>query len=270
MQTQTIDGLFLRLSTWPLTDRPTLVMLHGSGGTGVLWQAQLTGLADVANIVAVDLPGHGRSDGPLVGSIEEHAERIARLIGALGLPQAFVCGLSLGGGIALQLLLDHAEVVAGGLLLGTGARLRVMPAMFQLIDQHFEGFVAGLPLVAASPSTDVALLQPLMAATLENGAEVAASDLRLCDDFDVMDRLGEIERPVLVVSGEHDQLTPPKYSRFLAEHIRGAEPVTVPDAGHLSAVERPAVVNQAVHEWLGRRQLGVSASRDQSEQLLSR
>lgn len=250
MQTHTINGLFLRLSSWPLEERPTLIMLHGSGNTGALWDAQLAGLSEVANVVAVDLSGHGRSEGPLPTSVDEHASQIAQLIPALGLSKAIVSGLSLGGAIALQLMLDHDDVVEGGILLGTGARLRVMPMILEMIVQDFEAFVQGIPMGAASPSTDVELLQPLMRAMLDNGSEVASSDFRSCDVFDVLQRLDEIECPVLVVSGEHDALTPPKYSKALVEGIRGAQLVSVPDAGHLAPVEQPEAVNRAIRQWL--------------------
>ncbi len=251
MQTDTVRGYFLRLSAWPLaSEKPTLVMLHGSGSTGVLWEAQVADLADVANVVAVDLAGHGLSEGPLAASVEEYAAGIAGLVPVLGGSNAIVCGLSLGGAIALQVLLDHPDLVAGGVLLGTGARLRVMPMIFQMIEHDFAGFVRGMPVGAASPKSDPALLAPLMAAISENGPEVSASDFRACDAFDVLDRLSEIDRPVLVVSGEDDRLTPPKYSSFLAEHIANARLTTLPDAGHLSAVERPDAVNQAIRGWL--------------------
>ncbi len=251
MLTCTINDLFLRLSAWPLaTEQPTLVMLHGSGNTGVLWDAQITGLADIANVVAVDLPGHGGSQGAAAASVSEYAAGIAALIPALGISRAIVCGLSLGGGIALQMLLDHAERVAGAVLLGTGARLRVMPMIFQLIEHDFESFVQGMPGVAASPNTDAALLAPLMRSVLDNGAEVTAGDFRVCDAFDVMDRLGEIDSPVLVLSGDDDKLTPAKYSNYLGNQIAGAELVTLSDAGHLAAVERPDAVNQAIRTWL--------------------
>jgi pimeloyl-ACP methyl ester carboxylesterase len=201
-------------------------------------------------VLAIDLQGHGGSEGPIATSVVEHAGRIARLIPALGVSRAIVCGLSLGGGVALQLLLDHADLVAGGVLLGTGARLRVMPMILEAIERDFERFVQGMPMVGASPRTDAALLAPLMRSVVDNGAAVSATDFRACDAFDVMDRLGEIDRPVLVVSGEDDKLTPPKYSRYLADHISGARLVALSDAGHLSAVERPDAVNQAIREWL--------------------
>ncbi len=261
MQTHTLDGHFLRLSSWPLRDdAPTLVMLHGSGGTGVLWEAQVSGLGDVANVVAVDLAGHGRSERPLPGSISEHAADIARLVAALGGSRTLVCGSSLGGGIALQMLLDHADLVAGGVLLGTGARLRVMPAILQMIERDFDGFVRGMPRGAASPSTDPALVQPLLHAMRTNGSEVVSADFMLCDAFDVMARLHEIERPVLVVSGEHDSLTPPKYARYLAEHITGARLVVMRNAGHLAPMERPDAVNDAIRTWI--LDVGASVPRD--------
>lgn len=252
MNARTIHDLFLRMSRWPLEDLPTLLLLHGSGGSGALWEAQVRDLADVANVVAVDLAGHGRSEGLSAGTISDHAAHVARLVPALGVPSVIVGGLSLGGGVALQLLLDHADVVSGGVLVGTGARLRVMPMIFQAIEQDFEGFVQGLPRVAASPHTDPGRLKPVMDDILENGPAVSAADFRLCDAFDVMGRLGEIERPVLVLSGEHDALTPPKYARYLAEHIRGAQLVSVPRAGHLAPVEQPGAVNGAIRTWLAR------------------
>jgi len=235
-------------------------LLHGAGNTGALWDAQVDGLADVANIVAVDLLGHGRSEGPLPTSIDEHASHIAKLHTALGIPKAIVCGLSLGGGVALQMLLDHADLIEGAVLLGTGARLRVMPMILQMIEQNFETFVQGMPMGAASPSTDVELLRPLMCAMLGNGSEVVLSDFRSCDTFDVRHRLGEIDCPVLVVSGEDDQLTPPKYSKYLADHIQGAQLVSVPHAGHLAPIERPEAVNHAIREWLVSLRLQVGAT----------
>jgi pimeloyl-ACP methyl ester carboxylesterase len=225
-------------------------MLHGSGNTGVLWEGQVAGLADVANVIAVDLAGHGDSELSLVDSVREHVSSIAGLIDALDVSPAIVCGLSLGGAIALQILLDHPDRVAAGVLIGTGARLRVSPVILKMIEQDFAGFVNSMPMVAASPGTDGALLEPLMQAVLKNGADVSARGFRICDDFDVMERLGEIERPVLVVSGENDQLTPPKYGRYLAEHIAEAKLVMLSDARHLSPLERPDTVNRVIREWL--------------------
>ena len=251
MQETTVNGLFLRVSEWPLhNDRPTLVLLHGSGGTGVFWNNQIDAFTDVANVVAPDLPGHGESLGPNLGSIPEYAQAVADLIEAIGAPRPIPCGLSLGGGITLQLLLDHAPLLEAGILASTGARLRVLPYIFDAIETDFDAFVKAMPLMAVSPKTDHALLEPVQAATLANGPAISNADFRVCDVFDVMKRLHEIDLPVLVVTGTDDKLTPPKYGAFLAENISGAQRVSVEAAGHLAPAERPDVVNAAIREFV--------------------
>ncbi len=79
---------------------------------------------------------------------------------------------------------------------------------------------------------------------------VTAGDFRACDAFDVLDRLGEIALPALVIVGERDRLTPPRYAERLAEAIPGASLVVVPRAGHLPMVERPRPVAEAVAAFL--------------------
>ena len=251
MQTAFINNLFLRVSAWPLAqDRPTLVCVHGAGGTSVLWHNQIDAFGDVANVVAVDLPGHGDSPGNVLETIPEYAQVVAELVTSIQAPDPVACGLSLGGGIALQLLLDYGTSFRAGVLIGTGAKLRVMPLIFDTIENNFDAFIQSMPLMAASPKTDRAVLEPLLEAAAANGASVAATDFRACDHFDVMARLGEIDLPVLVLSAQDDQLTPPKYGAFLAEGISKAQRVEVSAAGHLAPVEQPEVVNESIRGFV--------------------
>jgi pimeloyl-ACP methyl ester carboxylesterase len=246
-----LGGIAYGAAHWPAEeDRPTLVFLHGSGGSRVLWQGQVGALEAVANTVALDLPGHGESGARGCDSVAEYAARVMEWIRSAGLPRPVPCGLSLGGAIALQLLLDHGRDLHAGILVGTGARLRVKPTIFDSIRKDYHDFVAALPELAASPAADLARLQPLLAATLQTSAMVTAGDFRACDSFDVMSRLGEIDLPVLVVTAEEDQLTPPKYGDYLEANIRGARRVHLQHAGHLAPLERPAAFNDAVRGFL--------------------
>ena len=136
MQSQKINGIHFIASVWP--PRPehlTLVFVHGSGGTSAFWENQIRGLAETANTIALDLPGHGQSDGPGRDSINAYADAVAEFIDQAGPPRPVPCGLSLGGGIVLQLLLDHPERFHGAVLIGAGARLTVMPAIFEAIEK---------------------------------------------------------------------------------------------------------------------------------------
>lgn len=250
METRSADGIGFAAGTWPLDPRmPTLVLLHGSGGAHELWTGQVDALAGRANTVALDLPGRGLTPGPGMRRVSDYAERVARFVDALDAPRPVPCGLSLGGAIALQLLLDRPGRFAAGILIGTGARLRVLPAILDGIERDYAAHLSNMRL-AASPRTDPALLAPVLQSNARCPASVTLGDFLACDAFDVMERLIEIDVPVLVVSGEDDRLTPPKYADFLEKHIRGARRVHVERAGHLLPVEKAAELNRAIVGFL--------------------
>jgi pimeloyl-ACP methyl ester carboxylesterase len=246
-----IEGIAFSAGNWPPDPaKPTLLFIHGSGEDRTLWHGQVGALVGAANTVAIDLPGHGRSDGPAAADVADYADAVAGFILAARLPRPVPCGLSIGGAIAQQLLLDYPDRVAAGILVNTGARLRVMPAIFETIETDYAGFAGMLAQIGASPKTDAAVLAPLSRVTAACPPAVTAGDFRACDRFDVMARLAEIQHPVLVVSSEDDNLTPPKYGDFLEQRIAGARRAHIHDAGHLAPVERPEAVNQAIAVFL--------------------
>ena len=75
-------------------------------------------------------------------------------------------------------------------------------------------------------------------------------DLAACDGFDMMSELGHIAQPTLIVTGEEDRLTPPKYARFLAEHLDNAQLALLPNAGHYAQLEAPGAIADAIRAWL--------------------
>jgi pimeloyl-ACP methyl ester carboxylesterase len=79
---------------------------------------------------------------------------------------------------------------------------------------------------------------------------VLHGDFLACDGFDVMERLGMIDRPALVVVGEDDRMTPVKYARFLAETLPRARLEIIPGAGHMVMLEQPAAVERALSDWI--------------------
>ena len=141
MQMQQLNNIAYVTGPHPFdADKPTLVFIHGSGGSHVLWENQIDAVADFANTVALDLPGHGRSKGPGMDSIGAYARAVAGFIEALGAPHPIPCGLSIGGAIVQQLLLDDADLFPAGILVSTGSRMRVMPAIFETIEKTMTGF----------------------------------------------------------------------------------------------------------------------------------
>ena len=249
-------GISFVAGRWPLDPhRNTLVFIHGASGSSLLWRAQVDALGNRVNTVAVDLPGHGGSPGPGRERVSDYARDVLGFIDAAKVPGPIPCGLSMGGAIAQQLLLDHPALFPAGILVSTGARLRVMPQIMETILSDYDGYVKSFGAFAASEKTPPERLQALIEDTARCRPEIALGDFKACDAFDVIVRLGEIAAPVLVVTAEDDKLTPPKYGKLLTEKIRGAEREHLLEAGHVLPVEQPEEFNRAVVAFLDRRGL---------------
>lgn len=231
-------------------DRPTIVFVHGSGGSSVLWHAQVEALAGEVNTVALDLPGHGRSGGAGRRKVEDYAAVVEDFIRTLEITRPVVCGLSLGGAVVLHLLLERPGKMEAGIIVNSGARLRVAPMIFQAIDNDYAGFVDATASMAVSAKTDTQRIKPLLESMAACSPEVTRGDFEACDAFDVMDRLEEIKVPVLVLTASEDRLTPAKYGKYLAEHIARSVLVHIEEAGHLSPMEKPEEVTGAVREFV--------------------
>ncbi len=224
-----------------------VVFVHGAGGSHLIWWHQVRALQGMARAVAIDLPGHGKSDPPGRTSVDAYAGAVAGLLDALALERAVIVGHSMGGAIAQTLALTHPDRVAGLGLVGTGARLRVLPAILDgiVVPDQFEAtvrlivdnsYVALDPLMRQRAEAELAACSP----------QVTHDDFAACNAFDVMPRLGEIGVPTLVVCGRQDRMTPVKYSEFLAAHIARARLTLVDDAGHYVMIEKPAPVSDAL------------------------
>ena len=228
-----------------------LLLVHGSGGSHADWPEALRRLPG-RRVVAVDLPGHGASPPPPERTVAGVAGRLVQLLDALALPRAVVAGHSLGGAVALSMALDAPSRVAGLVLVGTGARLRVTPALLALAADPARATEAGSVTAAASfgPAAPPALVEAYARAVAASPPGALHADLAACDVFDVMARLGEIRAPTLVVVGDADRLTPPKYAAFLRDAVPGARLVVVPGAGHMVAREAAGTVAAAVEAHL--------------------
>jgi pimeloyl-ACP methyl ester carboxylesterase len=227
---------------------PTLVLVHGAGGTRLHWPAELRRLAG-ASVYTLDLPGHGRSTGEGCGTIGGYAAVVTAFLRTLDIGPVIIVGHSMGGAIAMTLALD-SDCVTRIVLIGTGARLRVAPAILEGIHSNFEQSVELIARFAWSQGAHPTLIELGKQALLDTGPDVLLGDLTACDRFDVMERLGEIRVPTLVISSSADQLTPVKYGRFLAEHIPGARLAVIENAGHMMMLEQPNQVTEAVLKFL--------------------
>ncbi len=230
-------------------DAPTLVLIHGAGGSHLHWPPELRRLPN-ATVYALDLPGHGRSDGPGYNAISAYVSTVIEFLDATHTKRAVLAGHSMGGAISLMAALAHPERVAGLVLVGTGARLRVIPAVLEGIFSDFDLAIDLITHWAWAEGAPEELTRLGRQTLAETPPEILHGDFTACDNFDVMERLGEIAAPTLVVAGTADPLTPHKYGAYLAQHIPSARLVTVEGGGHMMALEQPGVVAEAVADFI--------------------
>jgi pimeloyl-ACP methyl ester carboxylesterase len=156
----------------------------------------------------------------------------------------------MGGAIALQAALSRIGGLEALILAGTGAKLKVSPAIFNGIAARFKEFAPELVEWMMAKAADPALREDVTRDVLSTKPSTFASDFRACDAFDVRGRLGEINVPALVVVGDDDRLTPLKYSEFLATNLRGAVLKILRGAGHIAMLEKPAEMNNVIASFL--------------------
>ncbi len=245
------NGIGYLTGYWPLDpQKSTLVFIHGAGGSSAFWQEMITGLSVRVNTVAIDLPGRGRSKGPGRQKIEDYASVVADFLTAINISDPILCGLSMGGAIAQQVLLDYPNRLTAAILIGTGARLKVAPAIFESIEADYNKFVEWLGNISISKHTDANVLNPFVEDLLRTRPEITHGDFRACDRFDVTDRLTAIETPVLVVTAEEDKLTPPEFGEFMAKQIKNASRAHIMDAGHIVPFEKLDEINNTIMKFL--------------------
>ena len=249
MPTLSVDGVPIHYEATGAAPS-TLCLIHGAGGNAMSWIRQLEGLSDCARVVAIDLPGHGQSGGDGRSVIADYVAVVKNFMETAGLGRAVLGGHSMGGAIAQAYALAHPHLLDGLILVGTGARLRVLPEVLQRLQADYIGGCAFVTDQSLSPAASEGLKTGVMTGMLMTRPEVTIGDLRACDSFDMMDRIGAVKVPALVICGRDDRLTPPKYSEFLAQRIPFARLTLVEQAGHYVHLERPDAVNAAIRQFL--------------------
>ncbi len=228
-----------------------LLAIHGSGGHHRHWPPAILNLPSGPGI-AVDLPGHGRSTGPGRQRVADYAKFVAEFIAATALKHVVLMGHSLGGAIVQQAALEKPAWLDGIILVGTGCRLRVSPAIIDVLTTDYPAAIDTVCNMAFGPDTLPELVQQARSEFLNTPASVTHGDYTACNRFDLTDRLGEISCPTLVVSASADRLTPIKYGQFLQRHIPGAQLCMIENAGHMMAIERPEEFTACVESFMKR------------------
>lgn len=242
---------------------PTLLLVHGFPLDHTMWAQQLDGLSDICRVIAPDLRGFGQSTGGAdVLTMETLADDLAAFLDRLDIrePVAF-CGLSMGGYIAWQFMRRHAERVWRLILCDTRAvadseeaargrrqtAQRVLAEGSQVVADSMEPRLFCEQTRRDNGALVAAARQVMLAA---RPATVAAALRGMAERPDVSGDLPQIDKPTLVICGQHDVISTVDEMRGLATAMPHARFVVVPDAGHMPPLEQPARFNAALREFL--------------------
>ena len=231
-------------------ERDTVLFIHGAGGGQFSWSFQKGFFEREFNPIIIELPGHGESGGQGEEEIKRYAEHVFLFLKTLGLGRLFLVGHSMGGAIVQTLALTHPEGMKGMVLVGTGARLKVFPAVLEGIKDHFEETVRRIVQYAYSRKAPPELIERGIEHLMTCRPQVLYGDFLACDRFDLMTEVEKINLPTLIICGSDDEMTPVKYSEYLHHHIGHSILEILPDAGHMVMMESPDVFNQKVSEFL--------------------
>jgi len=241
-----------------------IIFIHGFPFDSTTWQEQVNILPSRFRAITYDVRGHGQSErGPLPYSLEFFVDDLFALIEKLELGKPILCGLSMGGYIALRAFERRPDLFKGLILCDTRSEADTNQAKINRANaiktvqaqgskKYAEDSIknlfwednikANIPAVNVIKETIIKTSPDALCATL----------MALAARTDTTEALTDIKIPVLIIVGEHDKLTPPIAAEALHENIQGSELVVIKNAGHLSNLENPGEFNAALLKFLDR------------------
>jgi 3-oxoadipate enol-lactonase len=240
---------------------PALVFIHAYTTHGGLWDGMIARFAPSYRCLALDLPGHGRSDGtPDASDMAYLARSVLAVMDDAGVERAHVCGLSIGGMIGQQLGLDHGKRLRSLVLACTTGQMSEQGR--GLWDGRFEAMQRqglwsqiaptlerwyGAGLMGAFGPADLDPLAQMIASTSLVGALSCGLAVK---SHDVLSRLDAIATPTLILGGQLDLSFPPEHAQALAGAIGGARLVMLDGAGHMAPLQVPDAFAHALSAFL--------------------
>jgi pimeloyl-ACP methyl ester carboxylesterase len=237
---------------------PTLVFIHGAGSDRTGWRLQTRYFAHHGrSVLAIDLPGHGRSTGAPLATIGALADFIPKLLDAAKVQKAALIGHSMGALTALEAGARYPDRVWALALLGIAATMPVHPELLDAAHKHehksmelIAHWGIGKPLAIGGMKTPGLWLTGEVLRVSEQAQRGSIGvDMAACNDYQgALEAAARIRCPTLFILGDGDQMTPAAKARALAEKIPGAKTVIIKGCGHMIATERPDETLAALKE----------------------
>ena len=226
-----------------------VVFVHGAGGNSLLWNRTLQHLSGGYRALAVNLPGHPSGEITCT-SVGDYTEALHQFIQESGLRSPAVCGHSMGGAVVQTLAIRHPEDIGGLILVSTGAKLGVDRRLIEGLSDNPMRAIESIITPWSFNSIDLGMGREARTALSVSNLPVFLNDYLACQGFDVRKELAKIAAKTLVICGDKDRMTPPKWSHYLGANILDADLFFVKDSGHMVPLEKPEPLARVLQGFL--------------------
>lgn len=240
----------------------TILFIHGFPFEHSMWAAQAQALNNDFHCITYDIRGFGKSViGDAQFSMKTYVDDLFQIIKTLRLRKPILCGLSMGGYIALRAAQIEPEKFSALILAdtkseadGNAAKLNRSESISTINEKGLSKFIKELMPNLFSETTKKKNKKLISGwidhSSYMNPKAVKSAQLAMMSRLDTTEFLEEIEIPVLLIAGKEDKLTPPEVMKKMKQKIKNSVYKEIPDAGHLSPLENPEAVNSAIKEFI--------------------
>jgi pimeloyl-ACP methyl ester carboxylesterase len=235
---------------------PSIVFVHGAAMDHTVWALQTRYFAHHGrNVLALDLPGHGRSAGPPFDAMADMADWVSRVLDALAIESAQLVGHSMGSLVVLEAAARHPKRVTGLALLGTSVPMAVTDALLSAAEAGDHSAFDMVTLwghsrdgqVGGNRAPGLWMTGGGLRLLERSGEGVMYAAMKACNDYTQgLDSAKTVQCPALLVLGDRDAMTPPKAAKALAEAIPDSKTVVLKGCGHMMMAEQPDQVLDAL------------------------
>lgn len=253
--------------------RPTLVLVHGAGGSKLDWPQSWRSVAEATApfglpastavlpgqggqslhsypVLALDLPGHGGSDGQSLSEIDSYGAVVIRFIEALGLENVCLVGHSMGVGVVLSAALQSSERISSLCPIAGAARMPVTPELLKGLQNQTEDTVAAIARSCWHKSTPEHFVKTTQQRMMSAGGNVLLNDFTACSKLDLSAKLPALQVPTLILASQEDRLVNTAEINAMAQAIPKAQLQIFHECGHFLHVERASVAAAALAGFL--------------------
>lgn len=215
-----------------------VLFIHGAGESSLLWERVLNSLSGNRSGYSINLPGH--PEGQITcNTIEDYAEFVHEFIIRNKLLKPVICGHSMGAAIAMSFALNFEEELSGLILIGAAARFKVMPEIIDDLAKNPMHVIEKVITPLSFYKLDRVIVEEARKSLSLKNPDVFINDYNACRYFDVRDKIRYIKSPTLIICGEQDRMTPPRWSHYLHANIADSILFIISGSGHMLPIEKP-------------------------------